>query len=167
MKRILILMSLIVMTSVIYAQVRVTGTVTSSDDGGPLPGVNVVVKRTTIGSITNLDGEYEISVSQEAILAFSFIGYETQEIQLSQGQSSLDVVLQLSLAALDEVIVVGYGTQKKSDITGSVASLPSERMEQIPAINVAQAIQGAIPGVIITTNSAGAEQNDMSILVDN
>jgi len=158
-------MLFLLMTSLVYGQVRITGTVSSSDDGAPLPGVNIVVQGTTVGSITNVDGEYDISASEGAMLVFSYVGYIEQEVQVSAGRTTVDVVLQLDIQALDEVIVVGYGTQKKSDITGSVASLPSERMEQIPAVNVAQALQGAVPGMTIVTNTAGAEQNDMSIVI--
>ena len=164
MKKVLFLMSFILMTSLMYAQVRVTGTVTSSDDGSPLPGVNVVVQGTTSGSITSSEGVYEISVSEGATLVFSFIGYETQEIVLSPGQTSQDVVLQLRIEALDEIIVVGYGTQKKSDLTGTVASLNQERLEMTPNITVAQAIQGAIPGVMMNTNTAGTSPDEVIII---
>ncbi len=165
MKKFLFLMSFILMASLTYAQVSVTGTITSSDDGAPLPGVNILVQGTTIGSVTNLDGEYQISAPGGAVLVFSYVGYTSQELELSAGQTSLDLVLQLDMLALDEIIVIGYGTQKKSDITGAVSSLPNERLEQIPAVNVAQALQGAIPGLTIVTNTAGAEQDDMSIMV--
>lgn len=165
MKKFLMLMSLIIMASLTYAQVSVTGTITSSDDGAPLPGVNILVQGTTVGSVTDLDGNYTINAPQGATLVFSYVGYLSQEIELSAGQTTLDLVLQLDIQALDEIVVVGYGTQKKSDITGAVSSLPNERLEQIPAVNVAQAIQGAIPGVTVVTNTAGAEQNDMSIMI--
>jgi len=157
-------MLFIVMTSMVYGQVRITGTVTSSDDSSPLPGVNVVVQGTTTGTITDLDGEYELSVPEGGTLVFSYIGYVTQAIQLS-GQTNIDLVLQLDIQALDEIVVVGYGTQKKSDITGSVASVPDERLQQVPAVNTAQILQGSVPGLTVITNTAGAEQNDMSVLV--
>lgn len=157
-------MSFIIMTSMVYAQVRITGTVTSSDDGSPLPGVNVLVQGTTTGTTTNTDGEYEISVPEGATLVFSFVGYETRETQLSPGQSSLDVVLQIGTEALDEIVVVGYGTQKKSDITGTVASLNQERLEMTPNITVAQAIQGAIPGVMMNTNTAGSSPDEVIMI---
>ncbi len=157
-------MSFIFMTAMMYGQVSVTGKVTSSDDGSPLPGVNIMLKGTTIGSVSNLDGEYEVTAPEGASLVFSYVGYISQEIQLSPGQSSLDIVLQLDIQALDEVVVVGYGTQKKSDITGTVASLNQERLEMTPNITVAQAIQGAIPGVMMNTDGAGASPDEVIII---
>jgi len=157
-------MSFIIMTSVVYAQVRITGTVTSSDDGSPLPGVNVFVQGTTTGTTTNTDGEYEISIPEGATLVFSFVGYETRVTHLSPGQSSLDVVLQIGTEALDEIVVVGYGTQKKSDITGTMASLNQERFEMVPNLTVAQAIQGAIPGVMMNTNTAGSSPEEVIMI---
>jgi TonB-dependent SusC/RagA subfamily outer membrane receptor len=136
-------------------QASVSGKVTGSS-GEPLPGVSIVVKGTTIGVNSGMDGSYSINVpSGNATLVFSFIGYISKEVNVA-GLSSLDVTLDLDVTALEEVIVVGYGTQKKSDITGTVASLPRERLELAPNLNIAQAIQGSIPGVVIQTTTAGA-----------
>ncbi|MEN8203116.1 MAG: SusC/RagA family TonB-linked outer membrane protein [Bacteroidota bacterium] len=165
MKKYSILTLLLLLTTMAMAQVRITGTITSSDDGLTMPGVNVLIKGTTTGTSTGIDGSFEITAPGNAILVFSSIGYETREVQLAGEETSLNLVMHPASETLDEVVVVGYGTQKKSDITGSVASLPSERLEQLPVTNVAQVIQGAIPGISITTNSAGAEQNNMNIMV--
>jgi TonB-linked SusC/RagA family outer membrane protein len=140
-------------------QMSVSGKVTSSS-GEALPGVSIVVKGTTTGVNTDIDGNYAINVpSGSATLVFSFIGYVTKEMNIA-GLSKVNVILDLDVTALEEVIVVGYGTQKKSDITGTVASLPKERLELAPNLNIAQAIQGSIPGVMISTTSAGAAPSE-------
>ena len=123
---------------------------------------------------TDLNGNYSVnSTAPDAILTFSFIGYVTQEITVG-GRTKIDISLVVDVTALEEVVVVGYGTQKKSDITGSVASIPKERLENAPNQNIAQAIQGSIPGVMIQTSSAGASPDEVimirgrnSILADN
>jgi TonB-linked SusC/RagA family outer membrane protein len=135
--------------------IPVTGKVTD-EKGDPLPGVTVSVPGTTIGTATDLDGAYSLTVPEGSSLVFSFIGFESQTIALG-GRSVIDVILKEDMASLDEVVVVGYGEQKRSDITGSVASLPKERLEMVPNTNIVQAIQGAIPGVMVQNTSAGAE----------
>ena len=155
-------------------QSMITGRVTDAATGQGMPGVSIVVKGTSFGVNTDLNGYYAVnSTAPEAILTFSFIGYVTQEIAVG-GRTKIDVSLVVDLTALEEVVVVGYGTQKKSDITGSVASIPKERLENAPNQNIAQAIQGSIPGVMIQTTSAGANPDAVimirgrnSILADN
>lgn len=143
---------------------NITGKVTGEDSIG-IPGVSIVVKGTTMGTVTDLDGNYTLNVGADAtVLAFSFIGMEKQEVEIGI-QTVINVTMTASSFDVDEVVVVGYGTQKKSDITGSVASISSERLEQIPNVNFAQAIQGAIPGITVTSNSAGAEGGDMAIII--
>lgn len=148
----------------VQAQNTVTGKVTSSDDDSGLPGVNIIIKGTSNGTTTDLEGTYTLEVPAEATLVFSSVGYTTEEVIVGN-QSVINFVMNPDVTALEEIVVVGYGTQKKSDITGSVASLPQERLEQVPNTNFAQAIQGAIPGVSIVSNSAGAEGNDVAILI--
>ena len=138
-------------------QMTVTGKVTDSQTGETMPGVNILVVGTSIGSITDAAGMYSVTVTdRNATLRFSFIGYVAQEVALN-GRSTVDVNLVSEVTGLDEVIVVGYGTQKKSDITGTVASIGKERLEKAPNISVAQGIQGAIPGLMVQNTSAGAE----------
>jgi len=152
----------------------VTGKVTDASSGEGLPGVSIVVRGTAVGVNTDINGNYSIGVSApDASLIYSFIGYISQEI-LVGGRTKIDVSLAVDVTALDEVVVVGYGTQKKSDITGTVASIPKDRLENAPNQNIAQAIQGAIPGVMIQTSSAGASPDEVimirgrnSILADN
>jgi TonB-linked SusC/RagA family outer membrane protein len=155
-------------------QSMISGRVTEASSGEGLPGVSVVIKGTAVGVNTDINGNYSINAgAPDAILTFSFIGYVSQEI-VAAGRIKIDVSLAIDVTALDEVVVVGYGTQKKSDITGSVASVPKDRLENAPNLNIAQAIQGAIPGVMIQTSSAGASPDEVimirgrnSILADN
>jgi TonB-linked SusC/RagA family outer membrane protein len=145
-------------------QQMVGGTITDASTGEALPGVTILVKGTLTGVNSDAAGKYSISVADpNAILVFSYIGYKTVEMPIS-GRTKIDVQLATELLSLEEVIVVGYGTQKKSDITGTVSSLPKERLAMVPNLNIAQAIQGSIPGVMISTSTSGA-QPDQTILI--
>lgn len=136
----------------------VSGTVTDQD-GEPLIGVNIQVKGSDKGTATDFDGNFILEdIDENAVLVVSYIGYQTQEVAVS-GRSELTVTLSSDAQLLDEVVVVGYGTQKKSDLTGSVSSIPKERLELVPNVDIGQAIQGSAPGVRIETTSAGAEPN--------
>ena len=111
---------------------NVTGTIRSASTGEALPGVNILVKGTETGTITGMDGTYSIEAPDaNSVLVFSYIGYITQEIGIS-GRSVVDVILEESLEALDEVIVIGYGTQKKINLTGSVSSVNLDKVEYRP-----------------------------------
>lgn len=138
-----------------YAQsASVSGIVTSQDDGTTLPGVNVVVKGTVQGTTTDAGGRYTINVpNEDATLVFSFIGYKVAEVVVG-GKTTVDVVLASDVQQLSEVVVVGYGTQKRSDITGSVASVPKERLINLPVTNLTHAIQGTTAGLNIVQNSS-------------
>ncbi|HKK63634.1 MAG TPA: TonB-dependent receptor, partial [Bacteroidales bacterium] len=145
-------------------QRTVSGTVTDKS-GKPLQGVTVVVKGTTHGTITNADGEFSLTnIPDDAILQFSFVGMRTQEIPI-EGRTTITVEMEEETVGIDEVVVVGYGSQRKSDITGSVASIPDNRLEQVSNNNFAEAIQGSVPGVNIQTTSSGAEGDDINILI--
>lgn len=134
---------------------RITGKVTDQD-GTPIIGASVFVKGTTTGIVTDMAGNFSLALPPNATtLTFSFIGMTSKDVEIGN-QTVFNVTLEESAIGLDEVIVVGYGTQKRSDITGTVASMPRERLENAPNLNIAQAIQGAIPGVMIQTSSAGA-----------
>lgn len=136
------------------ADFTVSGTVTSGDDNSPLPGVNVVIKGTTSGTTTNADGKYTINVPDEnATLVFSFIGYTSTEVSVA-GRSVIDVAMELSIEQLSEVVVVGYGVQKRSDITGSVASVPKDRLSNLPVTNLLYALQGSTAGLNISQSSS-------------
>ena len=134
--------------------IAVSGTITAQSDGQSLPGVTIVVKGTGTGSVTDLDGRYTINVPNDNdILVFSSIGYMTQEIPVN-GRSIIDVVLEEDVQALEEVVVVGYGTQRKSDLTGAVASIKSDKLLDRQSFNVSQALQGRLPGVDVYANTA-------------
>ncbi len=136
-------------TSSVEQQKSVSGKVTDSS-GSPLPGVTVVVKGTTNGTVTNADGEFLLTVSSnDEVLQFSFVGLRTQEIPLD-GRAVFNVVLEDETIGVDEVVVVGYGTQKKVNLTGAVDQVSSEVLENRPVNNVTQALQGVVPNLTIT-----------------
>jgi TonB-linked SusC/RagA family outer membrane protein len=127
--------------------------VVSGSDNEPLPGVNVVVKGNTgIGTITGLDGEFALSVPTNAILSISYIGFKSQEVTVN-GRSSLKIVLQEDSETLDEVVVVGYGVQKKSVVTASIAKVSSEDLENKAPVRIDNALKGLAAGVDVTSAS--------------
>jgi TonB-linked SusC/RagA family outer membrane protein len=131
----------------------ITGKVTD-DAGEGLPGVSVVLKGTTVGTVTDQDGNYSISVPDgSAVLVFSFIGFISEEVAVGN-RTSVDMKMTPDIEALGEVVVVGYGTQKRSDITGSVSSVPKDRLSNLPVTNITQAIQGTTAGVQVTQGSS-------------
>jgi len=156
MKKFLIIVCFLASTSVFAQRITITGIVTD-ENGSSLPGATVQVKGTAEGTTTDVNGKYSLDVSSRTItLVFSFVGYITQEIPV-QNQNVVNASLAPDILGLQEVIVVGYGTQKRSDITGTVASISSEKLEATANVNIAQAIQGSVPGVMIQTTESGAE----------
>jgi TonB-linked SusC/RagA family outer membrane protein len=146
------------------AQKKITGKV-SSADGSPLAGATITVKSTTTSIVTSPTGDFAIDMPEgKTTLVISYVNYVTQEVDV-EDKTSVNVVLQRDETVLADVVVVGYGSQRKRDVTGSVASLPKERLQQLPNTNIAQAIQGSVPGIQINTNEGGAEGNDVSILI--
>ncbi|MCG8308777.1 MAG: SusC/RagA family TonB-linked outer membrane protein [Cytophagales bacterium] len=141
----------------------ITGNVTSSDEGG-MPGVNVVVKGTSIGSITDINGAYSINVPENAILVFSSVGYLTEEVEVGN-QSIIDVVLEVDITALDEIVVVGYGTQKKENLTGAISTVNANLIENRPITSVSTALQGTTTGVFINQNSGQPGRDDVLIRI--
>ena len=128
--------------------IGVSGRVTD-ESGNPLPGVNILIKGTTLGTTTDFNGTYALEVEDpEAILVFSFIGYVTQEVSVSN-RSTINIVLLEDFHSLNEVIVVGYGTQKKENLTGAVDQVGSETFENRPLPNLTQGLQGVLPNVNI------------------
>jgi TonB-linked SusC/RagA family outer membrane protein len=117
-----------------------------------IPGANVTIKGTTNSVSTNIDGQYSVTVQEDAVLVFSFIGYESQEIAV-KGRSVINVTLAEGAKLLDEVVVIGYGTQRRQDINGSVSSVKSEDIEDLPQVSVDQMLQGKAAGVTVTNNS--------------
>lgn len=145
------------------AQTTVTGTVTDQADASPLPGVNILVKGTTTGASTDFDGIYSIKVSQGDILVFSYLGYVTQEITYS-GQSTLDVALVEDTAQLDEIVIIGYGSVKKEDATGSVDVVSSKDFNQGAIVSTDQLLNGKAAGVRIT-NAGGSPDSAPNIRI--
>ncbi|HKL33557.1 MAG TPA: TonB-dependent receptor plug domain-containing protein, partial [Tangfeifania sp.] len=133
----------------IQQQRQVSGTVTD-DAGDPLPGVTVVVKGTTIGTVSNANGNYTIAPPENArTLIFSFIGMRTQEIEIG-GRNTIDVTMNPDMIGIEEVVAIGYGVTKKSDLTGAVSSVDAEDIENIPVSRVDQILQGKAAGVQVT-----------------
>ena len=146
-KQILLLIFMGLGIGLMAQSVTISGKVTDGNE--PLVGVSIVVKGTSSGTITDLDGNYELQAEANATLIFSYIGYSSQEIPVN-AQRRLDVVLVEDAQALKELVVVGYGTQRKSDLTGSVSSVKSKDIQAIATPSVAQALQGKIAGVLVT-----------------
>jgi TonB-dependent starch-binding outer membrane protein SusC len=130
----------------------VSGNVTTSEDGSPLPGVNVLVTGTITGTVTDISGNYKINVPQEASLTFSSVGYLAQTVPVAN-RSVINVVMETDIKQLEEIVVIGYGSVAKSDLTGSIASITKEDMEATPMISLEQGIQGRAPGVQVTQSS--------------
>lgn len=133
--------------------VAVSGRV-SDANGETLPGVAVAIKGTTIGTVTNIDGEYSLSkLSPGSVLQFSFVGMVPQEIEVGT-QSIINVTMEVDAIGIEEVVAVGYGTMKKSDLTGSVSSVKAEDLKAQPSTTIGQALQGKASGVLVRTTSA-------------
>ena len=132
----------------------ITGKVTGAGDGVPLPGVNISIKGSNQGAITDMDGAFKIEVSsQDAVLVFSFVGYATQEIAVGT-QTIIDVTLQVDAETKDEVVVVGYGTQKRGTVTGAITSVSSKDITSLAVTTADQALQGRAAGVTVTNNGS-------------
>ena len=159
-KSLLTLLFAVAFSAAAYAQNRtVSGKVTGSDDGLPLPQVSVLLKGTTTGVPTNMDGEYRISVPEAGgTLVFSFLGYVTQEVEIGN-QSVIDVVLESDVTSLSEVVVVGYGTVNKKDLTGALSSVSPEEITEVPVTSVARTLQGRAAGVRVNQASGQPGQN--------
>jgi TonB-linked SusC/RagA family outer membrane protein len=136
------------------ANINVAGRV-SDDKNLTLPGVSIKVEGSAAGTVTDVNGDFRLTVPGNARLTFSYIGYTTQTIAVA-GRTKISVTMALNASGqkLNEVVVVGYGSQKRSDITGSVASVPKSRLTQLPVTNVLQALEGAVAGVNISTSSS-------------
>lgn len=144
----------ILAAQIISAQtVKVTGVVTAAEDKLPLPGVSIIVTGVTgVGTITDLDGKYTINVPEGKTLSFRYVGYKQQNIVVKQA-SVINVVLESDSKMLDEVVAIGYGTMKKSDLTGSVASIKADALKKTPSAGLDQALQGRAAGVTVNANS--------------
>ncbi|MEQ9298141.1 MAG: TonB-dependent receptor [Cyclobacteriaceae bacterium] len=131
---------------------KVTGTVLA-DDGEPIPGATILIKGTSNGSISDIDGKYSLNAGTNDILIFSFIGYETSEIPIN-GRSIVDLTMNLDVQQLEEIVVTGYGTQRKSTVTGSISKVVNKDLDQLPVSRVDDALIGQVSGVNIQATSA-------------
>jgi hypothetical protein len=155
MKKLLMLFTLLLVTTALaLAQtVQITGTVTSSEDGLPLPGVAVTVSGTTIGAVTDANGRYTINVPANATtLQFKFLGMVTVDAEIA-GRTVINVTMTEDRQALGEVIVLGYSTRGKNQITGSTVQVSAEQLKQTPVTSVEQTLQGKVAGLVINTTS--------------
>jgi len=168
MKKILFSLALILIALTINAQSNIEGKVVSKD-GKPIIDVSVNLDKTNNFISTNEQGGFKLSVpanfKKGLSLSFSRVGFISKKVTVQNNTSNIVVVLEPEDQILDAVVVVGYGTQKKRDLTGSVVSLSKERLQQLPNNNFTQALEGSLPGVTITTNTGGAEGNMVSVLI--
>lgn len=161
----LVLTMVLLLNISLFAQDGYTLTGTVLDETNmPVPGANVVIQNTTTGTSTDFDGNFSITVSNGDVLEFSSIGYAKKEVAIT-GQQTLNVVLAEDASQLEEVVVVGYGSQKKSDITGSVSSVKSEELNAYPVLDAAQALQGRAAGVVVQSNNGGEPGAPISIKI--
>jgi TonB-linked SusC/RagA family outer membrane protein len=140
----------------LYAQGRtVSGKVVDGEDNSAMPGVNVIVKGTSEGTVTDFDGNYSLNVPENTTLVFSFVGYQTEEIEVGN-RSVIDVTLMPDIQALQEIVVIGYGEVKKEDATGAVTSVSTEDFNKGAIATPQELIMGKAPGVVITTQGGAA-----------
>ncbi|TRX59941.1 TonB-dependent receptor [Fulvivirga sp. M361] len=135
-----------------YALAKITGRVTDASNGESLPGVSIIIKGTATGTITDFDGNYNLDADVGQVLIFSFVGFSSEEVTVGSNPV-IDVSLSPDIKALQEVVVVGYGTQQRRDITGSVTSISSKKIKDLPVTSFENAIQGQLAGVQVTETS--------------
>jgi TonB-dependent starch-binding outer membrane protein SusC len=148
----ILLFTLLFISTLSLAQTKVAGRVTSQSDPEGLPGVNVVIKGTNEGTITDISGNYQLEAQVGNVIVFSFVGFQSQEIVYA-GQETLDVLLEEEAKELHEIVVVGYSSMEKRDITGSITSVKATDFQDISLSGIDQALQGQAPGVQVTQSS--------------
>ena len=158
-KQLFFTISMMLLSYTAFGQNGLTGQVIDSNNM-PLPGVSVVIKGTTVGTITDFDGNYSLNteLSDSKVLVFSYIGFKTQEI-IVDGKSVINVLMEEDTSLLDEVVVVGYGTQKKSVVTGAISGVKQTELEDLPITRVEQTLQGRVSGVTIAATSGQPGSN--------
>jgi TonB-dependent SusC/RagA subfamily outer membrane receptor len=163
MKKLFVLLNLLLSVSFLFAQnpLNVKGTVTDVKNE-PVPGVSILIKGTMQGAITDADGQYSIQVDPQGVLVFSFVGYKTQEIAVNN-RTTINVQMSEETIGVDEVVVVGYGTQKVKDLTSSISTIKSDDLVKTPAGQAMQALQGKVAGLQVVSN--GAPGNSPTIRV--
>ena len=154
-----LLISFLLLCNILAAQsVEISGQV-KDEAGSGLPGVSILVEGTAIGTVTDIDGAYKLEVSaSDPTLTFSYIGYHSQNIKVA-GQSIIDVVLIESIEKLAELVVVGYGTQKKVNLSGAVGTVDMKPLESRPTASISQGLQGTVAGLNVTFASGAPGGN--------
>lgn len=148
-----------------FAQIKISGTVTDVSNQSTVPGVNIVVKGTTIGTVTDIDGKYTISVDNRSVLVFSYIGFASQEIAVL-GKTTIDVKMSPVAQLLDQLIVTGYSSQKKADVTGAISVVEMKKIASLSLSsgNVMQALQGNVPGLYVTKSGNPSGASDQILI---
>ena len=158
-RKLFVLCAFLFSTNLMFSQNIVSGSV-SDAEGNPLPGVSIVEKGTSNGTVSDFDGNFQLNAGDSATLIFSYIGYLTQELGIS---ASMSVIMQEDVSKLEEVVVVGYGTQQKKTLTGSVASISGEEINLRPAPNTSQLLMGQAAGLSVRSGS-GLPGSDFATL---
>lgn len=144
--------------------IKVTGKVTDANSGEVLPGVNILIEGTNTGTTTDINGEFSINVPDATTtLLFSYIGYNSEKIEMN-GQSTLNITLSPDIQKLDEVVVIGYGSQKQRDLTGAIATVKSDDIQRLPSTSMSEALQGLAPGVQVV-NSDGKPGSSVNVRI--
>lgn len=159
MKSKLLVLAFTLISAFCFAQdVEISGKVTEAGTGLPIPGASIALKNSTTGISSDIDGNYNISVPSGSVIVFSFIGFETVEKTVTQTQT-INVSLAEAVKTLDELVVIGYGSQKKKEVTGAVSTVNAETLDRIRPVKVEQALQGTVSGVNVTTTSGAPGAN--------
>lgn len=140
-----------ILVEALAADKTITGKIVD-ETNSPLPGVSIVIKGTQRGTVTDANGQFRLDIPERATLVLSFVGYEPQEVVVGN-QTVLNVTMKVDSKVLEEIVVIGYGTLKKSDLTGAVGSVKAEQLMERPAPSLTQALSGRMPGVQVNTNS--------------
>ena len=168
-KNLILFLILLCNCTFLYAQqFSITGVVTDKKLKEPIIGASVIVKGTTYGTVTDLDGNFTLQVSKGNVLVISFIGYTTQEIKVNENQFSYNIQMSEDTQTLDEVVVVGFGTQRKANLTEAVATVDTKILDSRPVTNLGQSLQGTIPGLNLSVGGLGGQLGqtmDVNIVV--
>ena len=158
------LSAFLLLSSHVWSQQKITGSIKDASNNSSIPGASVLIKGTTYGAVSDRDGNYTIEAQDGDVLVFSFIGYIDEEFTVIAGQNTIDIDLDPDIIGLEEVIVTGYGVQRKSDVTGAIASVSGDKLTELPVSGVDQALQGRAAGVQVMQNS-GAPGSDVTIRI--
>ena len=159
----LTILGILLFSNLSFAQIKVTGKVTDREDNQPLIGVSIVEKGTTNGALSDIDGNYSLTLDTGAVLSFSYVGYETTDVNVN-GRSNIDVVLSVADRMLKDVVVTGYRTEIRTDVASSISSIKSKDVENLVVLGIDQALQGQAPGLQVT-QSTGAPGDDIAVRI--